>query len=99
MGPIPMEAVIDGKRYNTETALLLAGNDYWDGSNFERSGRNLFLYKTKNGRYFTVGLSQWQGERDILTPIDRDDAKKLFEDLEEKRVDWETAFDEKPEEA
>ena len=99
MGPIKMSAVIDGKKYNTETATLLAGNDFWDGSNFERGGRNLFLYRTPNGRFFTLGLSQWQGERDEIKPVSREEAKELFEDLDEKRVDWETAFDEKPEEA
>ena len=99
MGPVKMQAVIDGKRYDTETATLLAGNDFWDGSNFERGGRNLFLYRTPKGRFFTLGLSQWQGERDIITPVDRDEAKQIFEDLDEKRVTWEEAFNETPEEA
>ena len=39
MKPIEMTAIIDGKRYGTLGATLIAGNDYWDGHNFERSGR------------------------------------------------------------
>jgi len=31
--------VKDGKRYDVSKAILLAGDDYWDGHNFERHGR------------------------------------------------------------
>jgi len=99
MRPYKTSAVIGGKKYSTETAVLLAGNDYWDGSNFERSGRNLFLYRTPKGAFFTFGVSQWQGESDDINPITRDEAKKLFEELHEKRMTWEEAFNEVPPEA
>lgn len=92
MGPIKMSEVIGGKRYSTETAALLAGNDYWDGSNWERIGRNTYLYRTAKGAYFVTQLTQWQGERDTLEPIPLAEAQELFESLPEKRVTYEEAF-------
>ena len=71
--------IIDRKRYDVQAATLLASNAYWDGHNFERSGRNTFLYRTPKGRYFTVTLTQWQGEQDSLTPVDLDEAIALYE--------------------
>lgn len=91
--PNSMSAIIDRKKYSVKTAELLAGNDYWDGHNFERSGRNEFLYRTPNGAYFTVNLTQWQGERDTLLPVTQDEAIELFEgDLTEHRVKYAEAF-------
>ncbi|MDY6911884.1 MAG: hypothetical protein SVM79_05970 [Chloroflexota bacterium] len=92
MGPIEMNEVIGGKRYNTETAILLAGNDYWDGHNFERHGHNTYLFKGKSGSYFAQHLTQWQGEQDKLEPLDEEEAVELFERLSNKRVDFEDAF-------
>ena len=91
--PTDFTRIVNRTRYSTATATLLAGNDFWDGHNWERSGRNTFLYCTPNGRYFTVSLSQWQGESDDLLPIDIDEAIELFEGpLTEHRVDYEDAF-------
>lgn len=91
--PDNMERVVDGKRYRVETSTLLADDQYWDGHNHERHGRNNFLYRTPNGRYFLVTLSQWQGEQDTLEPIDEDEARRLFEgELTEHAVTWEEAF-------
>jgi len=91
--PTDFVQIIDRKRYSTETATLLAGDDYWDGHNFERSGRNTFLYRTPKGAYFVVGLSQWQGERDTLEVITQDEAIELFEgSLTENRVYYQEAF-------
>ena len=42
-----MTAVIGGKRYNTQTATVIASDEYWDGSNYERRGTNTHLYRTK----------------------------------------------------
>jgi len=92
MRPQEMNKVVNGKRYNTETAELLAGNDYWDGHNFERSGRNSFLYRTKKGNYFAVHLTCWQGEIDTLEPLSISEAQELFESLSEQRVDYDEAF-------
>lgn len=74
MKPIDMSRIVDRRRYDTRTATLLAGDGYWDGHNFERRGRNTWLYRTPGGRYFTVTRTQWQGEQDALEPVDLDTA-------------------------
>jgi hypothetical protein len=85
--------IVNQRRYSTKTATLLAGDDRWDGHNWERSGRNTFLYKTPRGAYFVVTLSQWQGEADSLEPITEGEAIRLFEtELTEHRVDYQNAF-------
>jgi hypothetical protein len=83
---------IRGKRYSVKTATLLASDEYWDGHNYTRSGRNNFLYKTPNGAYFQVTLTQWQGERDELTPLSKQEAMALWECLPEREVSYSAAF-------
>jgi len=92
MKPCDMERVIDRKRYSTKAATQLSGDDYWDGHNFERSGRNTFLYRTAKGRYFTQHLTSWEDESDTLAPCTIDEAVTLFENMREKRVSYEEAF-------
>lgn len=94
-----MTKIINGKKYNTETADIIASNEYWDGSNLERHGRNKHMYKTTKGAYFVGYSTQWQGELDYLEPIDKDAAKGLYEELEEHQTEYEEAFGETPEEA
>jgi len=91
--PTDFTRIIGRKKYSVKTATLIAGDDYWDGHNFERHGRNTFLYRTPNGAYFTVTLTQWQGESDHLTPIDPDEAIQLYEtSLSEHEVSYAEAF-------
>lgn len=92
MNPYKTTEVIGGKRYSTETATLLAGDDYWDGNNYERHGRNTFLYRTPKNNYFVLNLTQWQGEADGISPLTKDEAIDLFENLREKRAEFEEAF-------
>lgn len=93
MHPSKMTRIVNRKKYSTETATLIASDEYWDGSNWERSGRNTFLYRTPGGEYFTVNLTQWQGERDTLEPITQDEAIHLFEnELSEHQVSYSEAF-------
>lgn len=99
LDPSGMTKVILGKRYTVSTSTLLADNDYWDGSNFTKSGRNTFLYKTRGGAYFQVDMTMWQGKRDTITPLSRDDAMELWENLPEHYVTYEAAFDAVVEEA
>jgi len=95
MERIQMQRIVAGRRYDTETATLLAHNVYWDGHNFERSGRNMWLYRTPNGRYFTVSGTLWQGERDTLTPVGLEEARRLYEGtLTEHEIPYEEAFPE-----
>jgi hypothetical protein len=84
--------VIGGKRYKTADSVEIANDAYWDGHNYERRGRNTFLFKTSNGNYFAVYRTQWQGERDTLTPLSQDEAITLWEQLPEHEVSFEEAF-------
>jgi hypothetical protein len=85
--------IIGQKKYSTRFATLLTGDDFWDGHNWERHGRNTFLYRTPNGAFFTVTLTQWEGERDHLEPISQAEAVQLYETtLTEHRVDFLSAF-------
>jgi len=92
--PENFSAIIDCKRYSTNTATLICGDDYWDGHNFERRGRNSWLYRTAKGAYFMVQLSQWQGESDSLGPVSTDEAISFFENCREdcRRMTYEEAF-------
>lgn len=91
--PQDMERIVNRTRYAVATATLLASDCYWDGSNFERSGRNRFLYRTPNGRFFVVSLTQWQGEQDSLEPVDLETAIELYEGpLSEHEESYAVAF-------
>lgn len=91
--PENMTRIVDRVRYSTATAELITGDDYWDGHNFERSGTNRFLYRTPRGRFFTVRLTQWQGEQDTLEPVSLDQAIRLYEGpLTEHCVEYSVAF-------
>ncbi len=91
--PEKFSKIVDRKKYSVQTATLIADDCYWDGHNFERSGRNTFLYRTPNGAYFTVTLTQWQGEQDSLDPVSQDEAIRLFEGrLSEHYVKYSEAF-------
>lgn len=91
--PERMVRVVNRKRYSVEKATLLAHDAYWDGNSFERSGRNMFLYRTQNGSYFVVHRTQWSGERDHLRPVTVERAIALYEGpLTEHEVDYEQAF-------
>ena len=92
MQPIKMNVVIGGKRYRTETATLIASDAYWDGHNWERHGRNTFLFRTPGGNYFAQYQTCWQGERDHLEPLTKEEAIGLYEDLPEQEEDFEEAF-------
>jgi hypothetical protein len=92
MQPRSFNEVIDGKRYRTETATLIASDAYWDGSNWERSGRNTYLYRTPKGSFFVVRQTCWQGERDTLKPVTQDEATGWWEILPEHEMDFVDAF-------
>jgi len=92
MKPVSMTEIIDRKKYSTESATLIAGNDYWDGHNYERHGRQTFLYRTSKGGYFAVHLTQWQGEQDRIEPLCVDEAVTFWENLTERRVEFVEAF-------
>jgi hypothetical protein len=94
-----MKQIVGGKLYDTEKAKLIASNRYWDGHNFERNGRNTFLYKTPKGNFFLHHTTCWQGERDYIEPVSLQRAKEMYEQLPEVEVEYEEAFGTPPEEA
>ena len=89
--PAKFVRIVNRTRYSVATATLLAGDDYWDGHNFERHGRNEFLYRTPKGNYFVVTLTQWQGEEDNLEPCTLEEAIDLYEN--QLREHYETYAD------
>jgi len=91
--PTDLIVVLNRTRYNTATATLLAGDDYFDGKNFERRGTNTFLYRSPKGAFFVVRLSQWEGAKSPdLEPLDLEAAVALYDSLREARVPFEEAF-------
>jgi predicted HicB family RNase H-like nuclease len=79
-----MRKIIQGKVYDTETATELASNRYWDGNNFERHGRNTYLYVTPRGAFFQADTTLWQRERDTIEPLSREAAQQLYDSLPEQ---------------
>ena len=97
MQPSPkLSEVISGVRYTVGTASLLASNEYWDGHNWERGGRNTHLYRSPKGYYFAAHTSQWQDETSYIETLTTGRAQELFEDLREHEVDYDIAFPETP---
>jgi hypothetical protein len=91
--PENLTRVVGRKRYSTRTGILLAGDDFWDGHNWERGGRNIFLYRTPKGAYFEVILTRIKGDEEGLMPLPQEEAIGMFEDfLTEHRVSFEEAF-------
>lgn len=94
-----MKKVINGKAYNTETAILIATDEYKYGTNRANAGRNTYLYKTQKGNYFVHTTTQWQGEIDTIEPVSKEEAMYIYEDLYVNVVEYEEAFGVTPEEA
>ncbi len=84
--------IIGQKRYSVENSILIADDAYWDGHNYERRGRNKFLYMTANKNYFYFLRTQWEKERDGLYPITKEEALNMWDELPEKHVEFDEAF-------
>ena len=87
-----MEQIIERRRYRTEDATVLASDCYWDGHNWERRGRNVWLLRTPKGAYFAQHQTQWQAEQDTIEALSIDEAIDMFETLPEHAVAWSEAF-------
>ncbi len=92
MQPKEITEVINGKRYRTAGATLLASDVHWDGRSNERVGRNTFLFRTPKGAYFMLLQTTWPREKDVLSPLARDEALRVYEELPVKELDLEEAF-------
>lgn len=89
-----MERVIDGKKYDTEKATIVADNEFSDGSNRMNCGRCTLLYKTKKGNFFAAYETCWQGEYDTIDPLTINEAKEMFEGLRNQLGKYEEVFGE-----
>lgn len=94
-----MQQVINRKLYDTEEAEVIATDRYWDGSNWDRHGRTQTLMRGKNGNFFVYRETRWQGERDRIEVVSKEQAMDLYEDLPEQEMDYQEAFGVEPEEA
>ena len=84
-----MKKIIDGKRYDTETAIKIGEWDYECYGNFNFCSET--LYQKKNGEFFLhgdgganskyaqqTGDNTWSGGEEII-PLSYEDAKKWVE--------------------
>lgn len=94
-----MKQIIESRIYDTEKAQLVAHNHFFDGSNWDRDGRNTYLYKTKKGAFFLHHTTRWQGERDHITTCTEPEAREYYERLPEQELSYKESFGEDPEEA
>ena len=79
-----MRKIIHGKVYDTNTATEIASDYYWDGQNFQRHGRNTYLYATPRGAFFAHHTTLWQGENDQIEPLSASEARELYDSLHEQ---------------
>ena len=75
--------VIDGKRYNTETATLIASRT--------TTGCGSHLYRTRHGAYFVAHSTIWEGSRDSIEIFSEANAVDFW-NAHEQEVDLCTAF-------
>ncbi len=87
-----MSIIVEGKRYRTEGAELLASDVNSVGTSKEQVGRNTFLFRTSKGGYFMQHQTIWTGEQDSLTPLAREEAFRVFSELPAKTMEYEEAF-------
>jgi len=86
-----MKRIIDGRKYDTETAYMVGQwENMYDVSNFHYFSES--LYKKRTGEYFlygeggamskyaeTIGQNEWQGGEAIM-PLTYDNARKWAEE-------------------
>ena len=94
-----MRKIITGRVYDTKTGKQIASNYYWDGRNYDRDGRNCYLYASPHGAFFAHYTSRWDGEHDRIEPLTKEDAQELYDQLYEQDEAAYTKYFGEPEEA
>ncbi len=84
--------VVAGKRYSTDTATLIAHDEYWNGHNCEQGGRNTFLFRTAKGNFFAQYQTLLQGEINKIAPLETNEALALYQSLHKKEVPFRVVF-------
>ena len=94
MQPLNMTWVVAGKRYRTDTATLIAHDEYWNGYSFEQGGSNTFLFRTPNGSFFAQHqtLSPREVETGRIVALQISEAVSLYHSLYKKEVPFVVAF-------
>jgi len=92
--PKDWEEIIDGKRYTTKTAILIARGDDRYIKKDDPIDWNVFLYRSTDWNYFTIHMNPSRGSQSMIMPISRIEALNLFGSLTEQCVDLEDAFPE-----
>jgi len=92
MQPENMTWVVAGKRYRTDTATLMAHDEYWNGYNCEQGGRNTFLFRTPKGSFFAQCQTLLRGEVNRINPLDTTEAIALYQSLPKKEVPFGVVF-------
>ena len=88
---------LDGRPINLalDRCIVLSGDDWWDGHNYERSNRNTFVLRSAAGRYFIQRRTRWDGEKDgSLEEVHSEDALALYLAVPEasRRAPFDWAF-------
>jgi hypothetical protein len=84
------EEIIDGKRFSTKTAVLIARGT--DKNTDNPRNWSIFLYRTPEDTYFKVHLNPSENRNNLLHPVTRVEALNLFAELTDRCVDLEDAF-------
>jgi hypothetical protein len=92
MQPESMLSVVAGRRYRTDTATLIAHDEYWNGYNCEQAGRNTFLFRTPKGNFFAQYQTLLPGEVNRIIPLDTTEAMALYQSLRKKEVPFRVVF-------
>ena len=97
MRPEPYEGIVvlDGRprAFSTRGAVLLADDAVFDGANWERGGRNRFLYRAAGGGFALVTQSRRAGEPPIVAEaLSLEGAITVYQSLPAHRVDLPEAF-------
>jgi len=87
-----VEAIINRRRYSTETATLLADDEYSDGFNRLGFGRATHLYRGPGGSCFGHHETLWHGEHDSIEALTDTAAEALYAELPYKHVAFDLAF-------
>ena len=66
-----MKKIINGKKYDTNTAGYLF-------ETYRGVGNWGELYRKNNGEFFVAHITQWEGQSDWIEPISEDEAKELI---------------------
>jgi hypothetical protein len=94
MQPESMTWVVAGKRYRTDTATLIAHDEYWNGYNCEQGGRNTFLFRTPRGSFFAQHqtLLPHEVKTGKIVPLEADEAVALYQSLHKKEIPFRVVF-------